>query len=460
MVVNIDKFLEPSEVSVGGGFAVGPVSWSPEVVQDISGPPTLGALPASSIGTQDHANGATSGLKFEFTVPENYDSGPISLQAVYAMDSAFAGAVVLNVGAEIADATGGGIDTGTYAPAPIAVTTPTNLDVARSPNLLSISGLDFSVGDKIAFLVERLGAAGGDTHTGVWQLVDYMVVYNGQVASSAAIHQVEVYADTAGTPAVGGTKASFDTLDFQEGSTHEQKFQFTIPDNWDGSSDFHVRFTYAMTSAVAAAVQLDLSGDAASVATGLITSLPSTSFVISTSADTDVHRTAVAYSIPGLERTAGDSVVVEISRPSGAPGDTHTGDWQLIGVSVFIGQGGTTPVAAGVTFDVTARTIDALLLDGESGSLQTNRGAAAPVTLSLPATGALLAGTNYTFRRLASFAFRVDPQIGDNLRFSGGAMSAGEYLEMNADEATFRVVWDGVEWLVDLESGSLVEETP
>ena len=39
-------------------------------------------------------------------------------------------------------------------------------------------------------------------------------------------------------------------------------------------------------------------------------------------------------------------------------------------------------------------------------------------------------------------------------------MAAGEYLEMGSDEATFRVTWDGTEWLVDLENGTLNEETP
>ena len=462
MVVNIDKFLEPSEIAGGGagGFAVAPVSWSPEVVQDISGPPTPGSLPASSISTHDHADSATSGLKFEFTVPDNYDSGPIALQAVYAMSTSFAGSVVLDVGAEIADATGGGIDVATYAQAPIAVVTPVNTDVTRSPTLLTISEFDFDVGDKIVFLVERLGANGGDTHTGVWQLIDYIVTYDGQVAASAAIHQVEVFSDTAGTPAPAGTKASFDTIDFQEGATHEQKFQFTIPDNWDGLSDFHVRFTYAMTSAVAAGVQLDLSGETASVTTGLVAPIPPASFVIPALADTDVHRTTVAYSISGLGRTSGDAIVVEISRPSGAPGDTHSGNWQLMAALVYVGQGGTLPVGTAATFNVITHTGDIALVANDSGALHTNRGAAVPVTLTLPPTGALIIGTNFTFRRLAAFAFRVDPQIGDNLRYSAGAMSAGEYLEMATDEATFRAAWDGVEWLVDQENGTLTEETP
>ena len=354
MVVNIDKFIDASEAgTLAGGYAVGSVSWSPEVVQDISGPPTLGTLPGSSINTQDHANAVTSGLKFEFTVPENYDAGPIRLQAVYAMSTAVASpnnVIVLNVGAEIADATGGAIDTGTYAPGTVALTTPDNLtDVARSATLLTISELDFSIGDKLVFLIERLGAHGADVHTGSWQLVDYMVLFSGQVAVNAAMHQVEVFSNTGGTPAVAGTKASFDTLDFQEGSTHEQKFQWTVPDNWDGTSDFHVRFTYAMTSSLAAGVRLNFSGDTSSVTTGAVTALPGATFIVPAPADTNVHRTTVAHSVAGIGRTAGDTIVLAISRPSADPLDTHTGNWQLIGAQVYIGQGGGAPV--GTEFD-------------------------------------------------------------------------------------------------------------
>jgi len=354
MVINVDKFLEPSEIgAISGGFAVGPVSWSPEVVQDISGPPTLGSLAASSIATHDHADAVTSGLKVDFTVPEDYDSGNITLQAVYAMSTAVASPnniIVLSIGAELANTATGAIDTATYTPGPIALTTPDNLtDVTRSAAILTIAEGDFDSGDKIVFLIERLGGDGGDLHTGVWQLVDYMVTYDGQIAASAAIHQIEVWLDTGGTPAVAGTKSSFDTLDFEEGFTHEQKIQFTFPDNWDGSSDLHVQVTYAMSSASAADVRLNFSGNVSSVTTGAVTALLGASFIIAATADTDVHRSTVVYSISGIGRTAGDTVSLTISRPSGDALDTHTGDFQLLAETVFIGQGGTTPVTSEIS---------------------------------------------------------------------------------------------------------------
>ncbi|MGA0270487.1 MAG: hypothetical protein ACO3ME_09340 [Ilumatobacteraceae bacterium] len=465
MVVNIDKFIDESKaVSLAGGFAVASVSFSPENVQEVTALPSFGTLPGSQINTHDHADAITSGLKFEFTVPENYDSGGITLTAVYAMSSAVASPnnqIVLNVGAEIADSTGGGIDTVTYASAPITVTVPDNsTDVARTVTLLTIANGDFGIGDKILFLIERLGGNVADLHTGDWQLIDYMATYNGQVAASAAIHQVENFSNTAGTPAVPGTKSSFNTLDFQEGFTHEQKFQFTVPDNWDGNSDLVLRLAYAMTSALMANVQLDLSADLASVDTGSVTSLTPATFLVATPASTDVNRTLAVYSISGQLLSPGDGIVIEISRPSSSGSDTHTGDFQLIGATIFIGQGGSTMVSMGTTFPVASITVDSALTTTESGGLLTNRGAAGTVTLTLPPGGGIAVGTNYTLRRIASFAFRVDPQAGDNLRYSGGAMAAGEYLELASNEATCRITWDGTEWLVDQESGTLTEETP
>jgi hypothetical protein len=354
VVINVDKYLEPSEITaITGGFAVAPVSWSPEVVQDISGPPTLGALAASSIASHDHADAVTSGLKFEFTVPDDYDSGDITLSAVYAMSTAVPSPnniIVLSIGAEIANTITGAIDTATYAPGPIALTTPDNLtDVTRSTTILTIAAADFGPGDKIVFLIERLGSDAGDLHTGVWQLVDYMVTYDGQVASRAAVHQVEVFSDTGGTPAVAGTKSSFDTLDFQEGFTHEQKVQFTIPDNWDGSSDLHVQITYAMSTAVAADVRLNFSGNVSSVTTGAVTALLGATFVVTATADTDVHRTTVVYAVSGIGRTAGDTIALAVSRPSGDALDTHTGNFQLIALTVLVGQSGTTPVTSEIS---------------------------------------------------------------------------------------------------------------
>ena len=350
MVVNIDKFIDESEAgALGGGFAVGAISWSPEVVLDISGPPPAGTLPASSITTHDHPNGSTSGLKFEFTVPEDYNSGPITLTAVYAMSTGVASPnnqIVMDVGAEIADVTTGSIDVATYAQAPITITTPNGTTaVARSATLLTISEVDFGIGDKIVFLAERLGAHGSDLHTGTWQFVDYLVSYEGQIAVRASVHQVEVYSDTDESPATPGTKSGFDTLDFATGTGQEQRVQFTVPDNWNGLSDLQVRLTYAMTSGVSAVVKLETEGELGSVLTGAITPITVSPYLVNTPADTGIHRTLIIRSISGLLLTPGDSISLKIARRGGDLEDNHGGGFQLIATTVFIGQGGATPVS-------------------------------------------------------------------------------------------------------------------
>jgi len=350
VVVNIDKYIDESEANqLSGGYAVGDVSWSPEVVQDASAPPTPGTLGGSSIITHDHSDGVTTGLKFEFTVPDDYDSGNLSLQAVYAMSSAVASpnnVIVLSVSAEIADVTTGTVDTTSYPPTSISVTTPDNsTTVARSLDILTIAAADFNPGDKILFTVERLGAHASDLHTGAWKLIDYMVIYSGQIASRATIHQVEVYSDTDESPAIPGTLFSFATLDFPTTIDTEQSFQFTVPDNWDGRSDIYFRVNYAMSSAFSGQVKLETEGEIASVNSGVTIPLGVTAFIVAPPSDTQPHRTGVIRTISGLQLTAGDTILMKLARRGTSTDDTHTGDFKLLSTTVFIGQASSTSVS-------------------------------------------------------------------------------------------------------------------
>lgn len=352
MVVNIDKFIDETEAaSLGGGLSVSAVSFSPELISNISGTTaaTLGTLPGSSIDTSDHPDGSTTGQKFEFQVPDDYDSGDITLSIVYAMStgvSSPSNVVVLEVGAELAKASDGTVDTATYPLGSVAVTTPDGTtDVARSSVLLQIAAADFAPADRIVFLVKRLGADGSDAHTGDLQLIDYIVSYNGQIAARRTMTEVSVFTDTDEPPPTPGTIASFDTLDYTTGLDEEQKFQFTIPDNWDGVSDFQIQIQYAMSSAVAAAVFLETEGDVSNLGTGGIDPLPPLPFIIPATPDTDIHRTGVIRTILADGRTVGDTVSLKLARRGTDPGDTHTGDLQLIGASVFIGTGASSAVS-------------------------------------------------------------------------------------------------------------------
>ena len=352
MVVNIDKFIDETEAaSLSGGFAVAPISKSPVVVLPISGTtaPSLGTISGSEIETQDHPDGSTTGAKFEFQVPDDYDEGSLTLTLVYAMSTAVASPnniCILEVGAEIAQASTGSVDTATYPPGSVGLTTPDNTtDITRSVTLLTIDPADFAPGDKVLFIVRRLGGDGGDLHTGVLQIIDYMVTYQGQVASRRLIEDIEVFTDTDEPPPPAGTISNFDTLDFQTGVDQEQRFQFTIPDQWDGLSDFHVQFTYAMSTSSASVVVLESEGEIADATGGSVTSFPVQVFNLSTTADTDVHRTVVIRAIEGMSRNAGDVIGFKIARRGADVADTHGGDWQLISATVAIGVGPSSAVS-------------------------------------------------------------------------------------------------------------------
>jgi len=109
---------------------------------------------------------------------------------------------------------------------------------------------------------------------------------------------------------------------------------------------------------------------------------------------------------------------------------------------------------------VSEKTADYQLLASDSGTLFTNRGDGNTLVLTCPAVTSptLTVGWNITVRRLASFALRVAPKATENIRYSAGALAVNKYLECGSDEATFRVTWDGTEFLVDQENGTLNAE--
>ena len=115
---------------------------------------------------------------------------------------------------------------------------------------------------------------------------------------------------------------------------------------------------------------------------------------------------------------------------------------------------------AGVPLDdvyqIQAHTVSDTLTAAESGKLCTNRGAGAEVILTLPASPPT--GTWFRFRRIATFSLKVTPPAGVPLRYSAGARPAGFFLQLATDEAGFRAVYDGTDWDVSDEQGTLTPE--
>ena len=95
----------------------------------------------------------------------------------------------------------------------------------------------------------------------------------------------------------------------------------------------------------------------------------------------------------------------------------------------------------------------------ESGQLRTNRGATGVVTETLP--GSPSTGCVVGFQRVATFAYRIDPEGTEEIHFAGEvAMGAGDYLEITNDYGIVWVRWDGTHWLADLGGDTTVAEQP
>lgn len=102
---------------------------------------------------------------------------------------------------------------------------------------------------------------------------------------------------------------------------------------------------------------------------------------------------------------------------------------------------------------VLARTTDWSPGDFTSGGeVLTNRGATGTVTISPSAS----TGTSFTFFRVASQAFRIEPGASIGFRRADGTLEAnGKYLELGSNGALVTILYDGTEWLVMSERGTI-----
>lgn len=111
--------------------------------------------------------------------------------------------------------------------------------------------------------------------------------------------------------------------------------------------------------------------------------------------------------------------------------------------------------AGGIKKSVEAHTGDDTLTEAESGSVHSNLGASATVTLTLPASAA--AGTIFSFAVQAAYELRVDPGAATIRDDSGQA--AGQYKSANAIGECITLVADSNgDWAVTAKSGTWTEE--
>jgi len=111
--------------------------------------------------------------------------------------------------------------------------------------------------------------------------------------------------------------------------------------------------------------------------------------------------------------------------------------------------------AGGVKKTVEAHTSNDTLTEAESGSIHSNLGATAAVTLTLPASAS--AGTEFTFAVQAAHELRVDPGTA-TIRDNSG-QTAGKYKSADAVGECLTVVADSNgDWAVTAKSGTWTEE--
>jgi len=116
----------------------------------------------------------------------------------------------------------------------------------------------------------------------------------------------------------------------------------------------------------------------------------------------------------------------------------------------------TIPYASGgIKKTIEAHTTDDTLTQSESGSVHTNLGAAAAVTLTLPASAA--AGTTFSFAVQAAQELRIDPGTA-TIRDDSG-QSANKYKSANTVGAALYIISDSNgDWATIAKNGTWTEE--
>ena len=324
------------EVLVGGGGPqTGTVSNTIEFTEDIGGvtPPANGLISGNDISTLDFGPATDTGTRFAFSVPEDYASGDLFIFSLHQMSSASGSNTIrIETQAKIVDHSAGSIDVASYPATESDLTVLATTDVERL-TVLTISDGDFNRGDVIQVLFTRLGTHVNDVHPGDLQEITFQWAYTAIVDSRTATQQSKFFENAAGETATTPNTISGGDIsveDFLAGVDNGLKFDFIVPDNWDGLSDGEIQLVYSMSTAQAGAtVRLEPRAKVARVG-GTIDTIAPVTFDFGPSNDTDPHRTSSIISLPATGLTAGDSITLILVRRGANVADDHLGDFQLI----------------------------------------------------------------------------------------------------------------------------------
>ena len=311
--------------------------------------PTVTAPAAGTTGTDvstlDFDGSSVEGQKIEFDIPDDYDSGNLSVMIVGRGAAAPTGDKVVywETYGEIVDISGGDVDT--------IASSNTSTDVldgstaiART-TLKTLTAGTFAIGDRVLLNIKRRADLGPDTYDGVdWKLIGIQIQYTSSMGSPVYSQGINQYQDTDETPPGSGTIGTdVDTRDFAV--NEELKFTFIVPDNWDEASNCHIRAVFAMsTSESGKTVRIATEGEVVDVSGGDIDALSIINYDIANEmlpTTLDVPRRTVAIrSIPAASMGKGDEITLKIARRT-SPASEHSGDWKLIGMTATLAS--TTP---------------------------------------------------------------------------------------------------------------------
>lgn len=338
--VEVPSFQEAVGGSGGGLAPTGPISVGIPLALPLTTATDVIAQPALiSVSDFDAGNfvaGDIRGEKFEFSVPQDYDSGDIEILMTYRMSAADPLAdVLLEVDLTIADILTGAIDN-PPGRVPITITPPSTVTTVRE-TLFSIAEGDFAAGDAVVITVVRPGDTPSLDHTGDLYRISYSYRYTGQIQTRVISQTSDFFLNTDETAASRGNLLEFETVDYPSGIDTEQKVFFQIPDHWNETSDAQFRITYAMASSdVNATVLLDTDGQIANTSAGTIDPIGSQTYLLNTPDDTSVKRTVVIRSIPGSSLSRGDSIVLKLARRNSGTSE-HSDDLKVISITMVLG---------------------------------------------------------------------------------------------------------------------------
>lgn len=112
--------------------------------------------------------------------------------------------------------------------------------------------------------------------------------------------------------------------------------------------------------------------------------------------------------------------------------------------------------AGGLSSSIEVVQLSRNVSEDESGKTFYGFDSAAPV-LSLAAI--TQDGIVFRFVTNDDGTLRIDPNASNNIIYSGGSMSNGEYLQVNNSSSIF-LISSGSSWIASRESGTFTEETP